>query len=306
MTPAERAAWLAERRSGVGGSDVPAIVGASPWRSPLDVYLDKVGLAEPQPETEPMRWGTLLEAVVAQEYARRLGVAVVPGPGMLRHPDRPWAFANVDRLVAGGGRGVEIKTTGYADAWGEPGTDQMPPYVVAQVAWYAGITGIAEWDVPVLISGSDFRVYHYRRDPELEEMLFDAAGRFWHEHVLAMVPPAPRSVAEAAVRWPRDTGAEVYASAEAVAAVAELARLKAEIKRLEAEAEGYELAVKSEMGEASALLADGGGVLATWKASVARRVDLEALKAAHPDIHERFRVESSSRRFLVKSRSKSE
>jgi putative phage-type endonuclease len=67
--------WLAARRTGIGGSDIAAILGLSPWRTPLDVYRDKVDGAE-QPETEAMRWGRLLEDVIAREYAVRAGVRI--------------------------------------------------------------------------------------------------------------------------------------------------------------------------------------------------------------------------------------
>ena len=38
MTNEERTAWLNERRKGIGGSDVAAIIGLSPWTTPLDIY----------------------------------------------------------------------------------------------------------------------------------------------------------------------------------------------------------------------------------------------------------------------------
>lgn len=297
----DRAAWLEARRSGIGGSDVAAVLGVSPWTSPLQLYLDKIGEAPPERETDQQLWGVLLEDVVAREYARRHGVTVQPGPQMLRHPDYPWAFANVDRVVDGGRRGVEVKTTfWFAAGWGEPGTDEMPQHVVAQVAWYAGITGIEEWDVPVLIGGSDLRVYRYRRDPGLEAMLLDVCGRWWREHVEARVPPAPRSSAEAALRWPRDTGDQVYASADVELTARALARVKAEIKRLEAERDGYELALKAELGDASVLVGADGRPLATWKASTSRRVDVTRMQQERPEVCDLYRVESSTRRFLLK------
>ena len=300
MNNLERAAWLEERRTGLGGSDVAAVLGVSPWSSPLQLYLEKLGQAAPDEENDEKLWGTLLEDVVAREYARRRGVAVQPGPQMLRHPQHPWAFANVDRVVVGGAPGVEVKTSRFGDGWGEPGTDEMPQHVVAQVAWYAGITGIDEWDVPVLVGGSDLRVYHYRRDPGLEAMLIDVCGQWWRDHVEARVPPAPQTSAEAALRWPRDTGAQVYASTAAELAAQALARTKAEIKRLEGEQDAYELTLKGEIGDASVLVGADGRPLATWKASVSSRVDVKRMQEERPEVCDLYRVESSARRFLLK------
>ena len=38
---ADRQAWLQERRSGLGGSDVAAIIGASPWKTYAALWAEK-------------------------------------------------------------------------------------------------------------------------------------------------------------------------------------------------------------------------------------------------------------------------
>ncbi|MDP3766551.1 MAG: YqaJ viral recombinase family protein, partial [Dehalococcoidia bacterium] len=68
------AAWLAARRAGIGGTDAAAILGLSPFRTPLDVYLDKTGAAQDErTETQPMRWGKALEPVIAEAVEERIG-----------------------------------------------------------------------------------------------------------------------------------------------------------------------------------------------------------------------------------------
>ena len=37
--------WLAYRRKGIGGSDVAALLGISPWRTARDLYYDKLNIA---------------------------------------------------------------------------------------------------------------------------------------------------------------------------------------------------------------------------------------------------------------------
>ena len=68
--------WLKQRKLGIGGSDVAAVLGLSAFRTPTDVYLDKIGEAEPRQATDSMHFGQLLEAVVAKEFARRTGMKV--------------------------------------------------------------------------------------------------------------------------------------------------------------------------------------------------------------------------------------
>lgn len=66
--------WLLDRRKGIGGSDVAAIMGLNKWKSAYQIWLEKteqVGLSES--DSEPAYWGTVLEEVVAKEFAVRTG-----------------------------------------------------------------------------------------------------------------------------------------------------------------------------------------------------------------------------------------
>jgi putative phage-type endonuclease len=153
----DRAQWLEERRSGIGGSDVAPMLGLSPWKTPFALWQDKTGRAvevEPdEAQRERMHFGTVLEDVVAREHAARTGQRVQRVTSMLRHPDVPIALANLDRAIvedgsrarwdqaAGrvlGARGILECKTAHALAqnsadWGEPGTDQVPAYYWMQV-----------------------------------------------------------------------------------------------------------------------------------------------------------------------------
>ena len=74
----DEAAWLRARARGIGGSDVGAICGVSPFTSARQIYLNKTGqfpdaLKPGDAAQERMRFGHLLEPVVAEEYAARTG-----------------------------------------------------------------------------------------------------------------------------------------------------------------------------------------------------------------------------------------
>ena len=210
----------AQRLTGLGGSDIGAILGLNPWRSPFQVYLEKVGEAAPFEGNLQTRFGTYAEEFVAQEYCHQTGQRVQRFTPMLRHPTAP-LIGHVDRLVIPDGAkrashrqeirtdlGLEAKTasafaTGRGSDWGESGTDQCPEAYLIQAASYMALTGCPRWDVAVLFGNQEFRIYHLARDLELEAMILDEAARFWTDHVLARVPPDPTSEAEARQRWPR-------------------------------------------------------------------------------------------------------
>src|SRR5690606_18657199 len=71
------AADPAVRRSGIGSSDAATVAGLNRWKTPLDLYLEKRGLVEPEPASEAAEWGTILEPTILREFARRNGLCVV-------------------------------------------------------------------------------------------------------------------------------------------------------------------------------------------------------------------------------------
>ncbi len=75
------------RATGIGGSDAAAVCGLNPYKSPVDVYLEKVGAAAPVDETERMFWGNKLEDVVADVYSDRTGRKVRRRNRTCRHRD---------------------------------------------------------------------------------------------------------------------------------------------------------------------------------------------------------------------------
>src|SRR5262245_42442218 len=95
----DRERWLAERNKGIGASEAAAIVGLSPWESPLAVYARKVGVLETvKEETEAMRWGALLEPLILTEFGIETGREVVRAGKLLRSVERPWQLATLDGL----------------------------------------------------------------------------------------------------------------------------------------------------------------------------------------------------------------
>ena len=192
----DRAAWLEERRGGLGGSDAASALGISKWKTPLDTYLDKRGEAPPLDDSPAMYWGRTLEPIVREEYAKRAGMIVHTGEGILRSAEHPFMLANLDGRGADG-RVVEIKTARSADGWGDEGSADIPADYVAQTMHYMIVTGAQLADVAVLIASSDFRIYTVPFDRELADMLIDAERELW-DRIVRGDPPAPRTAADVA------------------------------------------------------------------------------------------------------------
>ncbi len=182
------------RLTGIGGSEIAAVLGLSPWARPIDVWRAKVMGMEVE-ETLPMRRGRILEPAICSWYAEDYG-AKLRECGTLRHPSSRVLLATPDRLATlptGEERVLEAKSANFRmlDRWGQDGTDEVPEYYLVQVASEMGCAKLPAADLAVLIAGDDFRVYHLHRDLELESMLLECAERFWTDYVITKREPAP-------------------------------------------------------------------------------------------------------------------
>ena len=94
--------WLTYRRQGIGGSDVAAILGISPFRTARDLYDDKLNIASAVDDTGnwvALEMGHLLEPLVAQIFTKKTGLEVFQIKKMFQHPQYPFMLADVDYFV---------------------------------------------------------------------------------------------------------------------------------------------------------------------------------------------------------------
>lgn len=265
---------LALRTQGITATDVVALCGLSKYRSPLDVFLEKKGRGQ-GPTSTPARIGNRLEAVICDLYAEEQGPDVVlKEMGTCLHMDLPWALATPDRLVVRGDRDhlLEAKSRSYRTAldFGEPGTDQVPPDVLAQVHWQMFVTGLARCDVALLVDAHDFRVYQVPADAEAADLLRETAERFWFDHVQADVPPALDGSDSAhrylAERFRSHTDELVLATAEQEQLIAELRMVREQIKLNESVESTIQALLKEAIGTNAGLVSQAGHKV-TWKAT---------------------------------------
>ena len=274
------------RKTGVGSSDIGAVAGLSPYASPLDVWLQKRGLATVE-ENEAMRWGTAMEPVIASTYERAhladgehlfTPDCIWPDSvqGTLQHPEEPWILASPDRVVmhyddrlhGAKRRLVEIKTVSHRSAhhWGDA-HDDVPPWYRAQIEWQMLVTGVTTCDLAALIGGAELRVYRLTHDPELAAMLVAIGRTFWRHVEAGTEPPVDGSPAWRAyleARFPRERGAMLRATPAAEEIAARLADARARKSAAEADEELAANELRAVIGEAAGV--EGEGWRATWKA----------------------------------------
>lgn len=270
-----------DRSKFLGGSDAPAVLGVSPWKTRYQLWLSKIAQAATEP-LDPAREklfarGKRFEPLVIDMLCEEKGIASVPRTARnVRHQDIEHDFLSceIDAELQLDGRIVnaEIKTvsTFAASDWGEPGTDEIPLHVAVQTLHGLMVTGRERSIIAALIGGDDLRIYEVRRDEELITKIRTQEVAFWNDHVLAGVAPDPVTAEDLKIRYPKDSGPAIEASEEIAHAVVALSHMKQEHKRNEKQITEVENRVKAFMGESPALLYKGAR-LATW--SLQRRAE---------------------------------
>jgi putative phage-type endonuclease len=174
--------WHAARANGIGGSEIAAVMGLSPYESRFSLWHRKKGLITPTEENDVMYWGKRHEPTICDEFA-------------LQHPDwqlrpsptyaadgRPWQIANPDRLIVDDFGDpiaiLEAKTSRDDVGWGEEGSADIPVHYRAQCLWYMDVLGVDRCHVAVLIAGCDYREYELTADDDEAYMMRIAGQEF--------------------------------------------------------------------------------------------------------------------------------
>jgi putative phage-type endonuclease len=294
-----------DRHTYLGGSDVAAALGLSPWKTPLAVYCEKrqEEYRAPTKNTaildDPMFWGSHLEDAIA-DSAYKLGLKLRRVNTELIHPEHSFIRAHLDRKVVGRPEMVEIKNIGYRTAadWGTPETDEIPLYYMTQAFHYLGLTNYEMCHFLVLVGGQSLRHYVLQRDQEAINSLYAKEVEFW-ANVQAGTPPAPQSTQDLNALYPKSVSEMMYATPGMIGSLRMLAKATTEMKEKEEVVEAYKKVLKYEMKTADTLIIDDT-VAATWKSQTRKGFDLQAFKEKYPEIYQEYQTTTSHRVFRPK------
>lgn len=284
-----REEWLELRRKGIGGSDIAAILGLNPYRSAIDVWLDKTGRAEEREASEAMRQGTDLEQYVADRFCEATGKKCRRVNFMYQHPEHPYLLANIDRDIVGEDALLECKTTSVysADRW-EDG--EIPDEYFLQVQYYLGITGAAKAYIACVIFNREFIWREIERDDAIIQSLFDEVGEFWRSYVEAdeMPPPDGSKAAGKALAdiYSADPGIEAIELRGFDEQIARYDQISALISDLEAEREQIKQSIQAEMKNADTAYI--GARKIAMKEQRKTTIDAKRLKEEDPETYEQY------------------
>lgn len=141
----ERTEWLAERLTGIGGSEAASVFNVG-WGCRRRLAYEKRGIEADWPfdETLLMELGSLLEPWLANQYALATG-RTLSAPSSFSHPEHPELRVNVDRIISPvpehDGPGVlEIKAQGQA-VFSKTKREGLSENYILQLQWGMLVTG---------------------------------------------------------------------------------------------------------------------------------------------------------------------
>lgn len=264
---------MTERSTHIGGSDVAPIFNRSRWRSPIDVWQEKIGEAgEPTVETERMRLGLVLESTLLDEYERQSGHAIMARHPEQRDPDNAFLIGHPDAITADAI--VDAKVAWDPRPWIAPdGSRRVPMDYLLQGLDYVMLDavngGVARRiDFALLMAGHVVR-FEVVSVTFTDADIADLRARlveWWHTYVVPRVQP-PWDGSRAATErirtlWPTSDRSEVVATAEIATVLRRLRTIRGAERWLAGERAAAENAVKAFMGEHGRLV--GPGFSATW------------------------------------------
>ena len=314
-----KAEWLEARGEGIGGSDAGTILGTNPYKSRLQLWLEKTGRVQDAfTGNEATSLGSAFERPIAELYAKQIAkdnLTVVSWPVLLQGGNK-FQLANVDFLICrvsglnahqfelgkvneyygqdlpiGTEEILEIKTTGLsgrgnAAAWAN---DQIPPAYRSQVCHYAAVTGMSQARVVCLIGGQGIveRRVEFSTKEVLE--LTAAETKFWHQVQNDIEPEATGNDLDALkALYPESTDEVVDADEIALGLVREYVEQKAKVDAAEEELKRLRAQLEQLVGSAQAVAYEGE-TLYTFKSTKASETfDAKAFKEAHPEIAAQF------------------
>jgi predicted phage-related endonuclease len=281
MTLQEFGQYTLDRSQGIGGSDVPIIVGMSPYRAPIDLWNEKIGNSIEREESLAQLLGKMLEDGIAKVYAaqekvrlrkrtlpyglRFIDASLAPDPVFTERFGFP-TWAQIDRERVGDPviRAVEVKHTASFYRFSEG----VPDDVQVQVQHALMLTGWKAAHVVSLTGGRTLRVDTIEADAEVHLAIATACREFWQRVVLRQEPEPDGS--DSSGRYLRskfsdvEPGKVIVATPDMKPMLAELLDARA---RADEAAKQYEAAKQRVMRfmEDAERIEAAGGLKITWK-----------------------------------------
>jgi len=169
--------WKELRKKMIGASDAPIILGVSPYKTPYQLWEEKLGIRE-SPTLPHMQRGHDLEPVARDAYTKHTGTPI--SPQVVFHPEIDYMMASLDGIDPMQSVIVEIKTANPADhELAHKGL--VPEKYIPQLQHQLAV-GLALYNIEMLhyfsYRNGDFKLVEVSPDKEMIERIIEEEGNF--------------------------------------------------------------------------------------------------------------------------------
>lgn len=300
-----REEWLELRRNSIGGSDAASACAMSPWKSPLELWCEKMDMIPDKETNESMRRGTYLEEYVAQRFQEETGKKVRRDNFMYSSDDFPCLTANIDRVIVGEDAGLECKTMNdYSSNDYDFESGEIPVQYYCQCQHYMMVMG---WSYMYIAFSSNFKFSWLKIDRN-DEFIKDMRQKeldFWYNFVIKKIRPEADG-SESAMKTLEDLYPSEY---EGTSIDFDFDDLGARYTYLNDMISLY----KKEKDEIKAKICDtlqdnergnSRSYTVTWKVQPKNGFDTKRFQKDYPALYEQYRTVSESRVFRLKGNKK--
>ena len=288
--------WLDLRRGYIGASDAGAVLGFNPYRSAVDVYLDKIGQSDNLDDNLSMLIGREMEPTIKKLFEDYENVKVRNDNKIRLDDQYEFLGTNLDGVVVGETVPVEYKT---AAVW-----DEIPDYYFCQIQHQMMVTGAEDCYLAVLVLGRNkqFIVEKVKRVDNFVDGMKGRLVSFWNDNVLKQIPPQPESLKDAKKLYiSTDPDSIVDANEEVFSEYLKLNALNKQKSEVEHDISLTKKNIMIFMQDKE-VVERGGIPIVTWKKSRSiRRFDRKRFSLEQPDTYKQYTTtKEGNRRFLLK------
>ncbi len=260
-----------KRQFGLGASDSAIIMGYSSYKTPYELYLEKLGIVTDDnhdEETEQQYWGNALEPLIIKRFSEKNSLDV-SFPDTIYHPNYNYIFANLDGWIASERAVVEAKCANsfQRKAWDSSAVDGIPLNYLIQIAKQVAVTDASKGYCAVLIGGSEYLQFVYERDHALEELIIKSDIEFWR-CVQERIEPEAINTNDCRLKYKQISPDKVVQSTfKSQQYLYELILVKEQIKKASETEEQLKMHIMNYLRDAEYLVGQNGEIIATWKAT---------------------------------------
>lgn len=277
----------------IGGSQIAAVLGLNPYKSPLQQWRELKGVEKPEP-TAAMRRGMVAEAFIQNFYQSEHKVEYA----FVQHQMQRGAARGTFDALTKDGVLIDFKSSALCK-------ESVPTAYRMQLIWYAGLAkmeGLEVKSLRLIAADGFFNMYIHELpyDDELFQLMDTKAGEWYDRHIIHGIEPEP-TVKEKAemLQSVVSTGIKVTDDEVIKSKIQDLREYKEKVAGITKKIEALEAEIKAEIGEAEGLADQYGNLLVTWKTFSRKSLDTTALKKAIPDIAAKFEKEQTYRMFKL-------